>query len=826
MAIYNLRVEPARGRSAVYRYEYTLRLDNFSWEKNSKYDDFLYAENMNMPSFASDDSKKFWKACEEYERVNANTFRTIDFSLLTELSDEENIELATNFAKKLFGDKFVYSLAVHSKPSSKDNVTNIHCHIMFSERELDGIDRTEYEFFKRYNGKNPENGGCRKNKDWTSFSKLYYIRQTWEQMANDKLREKNLELISSKSLKDQRIDSLAEENYLKAELLDRPPVNLEKKYIDFTADTPERQKAVEFFEYAKKLKEMKEKSFRIKSENFEEENKKAKEKFLQNILVSEGKEYNSSDFDVSQQEREEYFNFENIFLKSIDNNILIDRREYRLKMIKAMTEQDIENRALKIVSKGEYPRNLNRLMELEELYSNLSDKSNFKFKEEKQKLEKYFSNLENDENFKSKVGAMMYKIKEKYKKEEFRIKEDLEFLRQNNFRDLHFENTPQNRVRTQEFYKQTVTYMSDLHIEKQKKDKEVNEYKEYLKKDIKLELYQSIKPESADKYVELLKWKEELENTKSLDDKIELAKRIKSRELGFKNFDIENNIKEKYEKELKARREHYKILRQDQDDIRGKISHSFLLLKELRKINAFDLVEKESLLLENSKNLQTKFDKFEYNIKLSILKEQHKNLFKEEFSAEEIPVKLSENEKQEYRESIVSRIRSLQEELNILVGQLKDKDLTTEELKTRILDKHTNGIYSRYKFEVNYYQNQISKGLSVPENYAMLKQVLQSITQIEKEYKVSTEQLQLEKQVINEANIKVSTQIYSVKEKLKVNHKILKALGKPKIKKVRPKKKSHSVKAGKLKVVNSGRIVINEEEKEREKMMEKWENEL
>ena len=49
---------------------------------------------------------------------------------------------------------------------------------------------------------------------------------------------------------------------------------------------------------------MKEKSFRIKSENFEEENKKAKEKFLQDILVSEGKEYNSSDFDVlSTRER-------------------------------------------------------------------------------------------------------------------------------------------------------------------------------------------------------------------------------------------------------------------------------------------------------------------------------------------------------------------------------------------------------------------------------------------------------------------------------------------------------------------------------------------
>ena len=41
MAIYNLRVEPDRGRSAVYRYEYTLRVNDFSWEKDSKYDDFL-----------------------------------------------------------------------------------------------------------------------------------------------------------------------------------------------------------------------------------------------------------------------------------------------------------------------------------------------------------------------------------------------------------------------------------------------------------------------------------------------------------------------------------------------------------------------------------------------------------------------------------------------------------------------------------------------------------------------------------------------------------------------------------------------------------------
>lgn len=210
MAIYNLRVEPDRGRSAVYRYEYILRVNNFSWEKDKKYDDFLYAENINMPSFASN-PKYFWECCELYERKNSNTFRTIDFSLPAELSEEENIELATSFAKNLFKDKFVYSLAIHSKPSSIENINNIHCHIMFSERELDGTDRPPELFFKRYNSKNPSLGGCKKDTTWTKYSVLYNIRETWEKIVNEKLEEHNFEKISSKSLFKQRLDSLCDE---------------------------------------------------------------------------------------------------------------------------------------------------------------------------------------------------------------------------------------------------------------------------------------------------------------------------------------------------------------------------------------------------------------------------------------------------------------------------------------------------------------------------------------------------------------------------------------------------------------------------------------
>ena len=117
--------------------------------------------------------------------------------------------------------------------------------------------RDSKEFFKRFNRKNPQLGGCEKTDEWTAYSKLYYIRQTWERIANEKLQEKGLEKISCRSLYAQRIDSLLEENYLKAELLDRPPIHLEKSY-DFCPDSNDKEKALEFLNYAKKIKEIKE----------------------------------------------------------------------------------------------------------------------------------------------------------------------------------------------------------------------------------------------------------------------------------------------------------------------------------------------------------------------------------------------------------------------------------------------------------------------------------------------------------------------------------------------------------------------------------------
>lgn len=652
MAIYNLRVEPDRGRSAVYRYEYTLRVNNFSWEKDSKYDDFLFGQNVNMPDFASEDPKLFWESCENYERANANTFRTIDFSLPTELSDEENIELAAKFAEELFGDKFVYSMAVHSKPSGVQSIQNIHCHIMFSERKLDGIERDSKEFFKRFNRKNPQLGGCEKTDEWTAYSKLYYIRQTWERIANEKLQEKGLEKISCRSLYAQRLDSLLEENYLKAELLDRPPIHLEKSYIDFCPDSNDKEKALEFFNYAKKIKEIKEKEFKLKCENFEEENTKARDRFLRGVCEIEGKEYVSSNFEVLRNQLKDTLNFQNIFVTSLENRVLLHKKEARIKQINSISDADIESRALNVLTHGEYSKKEDRFKELSAFEEKYPKKFNFQLEAEKEELQNYFKDLSSNEYFQNKLSNMKENIRDKYANEKEEILKDLKFLRNNNFRDFYLESSPQNYERSKIFLAETKEYIEDLKIQKEEIDAKVLAYKkEYLDKDIKQEIYAEMDSKIAERYNELNRMKEKLPSVESLDEHFNLEQKIFAENRHFRSFDMENNISEKVNEKFKEHREEYKKLRQEQDDIAGKLNLSFLMMRELKKVNKINLLEREEMLYDeyHIKSDSSYFERFKYNTKLSIFKDEYEKAFNKSSKLQPFNLpKLSENDRKEF----------------------------------------------------------------------------------------------------------------------------------------------------------------------------------
>lgn len=834
MAIYNLRMSPANGRSAVLKYKYISRTDDFSWEKNEKYDDFLYSENINMPLFAKNNPLSFWENVEKYERVDSNDFREIEFSLPAELSIEENIELSREFATKIFGNNFVYSLAVHSKKSSVDNTDNIHCHIMFSERELDGIERSEDKFFKRANSKIKENGGCKKNREWSKYSKLYEIRQTWEKTANEKLMPLGIS-ISAKSLKAQKIEAILENNFLKAEMLDRPPVNIDKNLIKFSTDEIKKEEALKFFEYASKIKKMKETTFKLKSENFEEENRKAKERFMKKCFEEEGIEFSPSVFDIQQKQQKKsdlQFNFENIFVKSVENKILTDQKEKRFKHINSITDKDINERALKILTKGKYQKNLKELEELTNFYNELPNKDTFEFKEKKNELEKYFNDLKNSKYFQDKLTATSKNIKYKYDSEKEKLLSELSYLRDNDYKDFYLEHTPKKYELSREIMKETKNYIENLKIEKEVADKDVKEYKStYLDIDIKKEIYQKIKPVAVEKYEELKKWQKELKTIADVNKKQELINKIFKRKLSLKNFDIKNNINELMSKELNKRRNKYKELRQIQDSITGKITHSCLMMKELKTLNEIKIIDKVTELQNNYNKLlnqeNEKLGRLEYNIESKKTTETFKRIFNSDSKLKEfiIPA-FTQEEMKDISQKLKSEIKEKLEENIKLRKLLADNSTTDEKLRIKIFDRNTNNLYSRQLKVIKYYKEQIEKGISVPENTIMLNQKKSEVEKLEKNFKITSEDLQTEKQIARSEQIEITSKIRTNNEKIDTLYKIIKELKiqRKRVNQIKINKNPEPHKSKKLRIMSSGRIVIDESEELRRNR--EWENSL
>lgn len=828
MAIFNISVQPDNNRSPVERYDYVLRIGKYSPEKNKdKYDDFLYGENINMPSFSQHDPRYFWECSEVYERINANLFRTIDFSLPYEFSDEENIELATKFAEKLFGENYVYSLAVHSKPSEDLNKRNIHCHIMFCERQLDGIEREEEHFFKQAYSKNPSQGGCKKSDEWNKYSKLYYIRQTLETMMNEKLKEKGIDLVSCKSLKVQREEAIAEGNFLKAEMLDREPINLKKEYIDYAPDSEEKSQAMDFFSYCKEIKRIKEKEFKLKSENFEEENLKARDRYYKSLYEKEGREYTPSYFDVEnqnedvQEEQNIEENLENMFAKSLDNHILLARKESRLKQIESMTDKDIESRALSILTKREYQKNLEKLVELTNIYVKLEDKSKFEYAKQKSELEQYFLGLKNNEFFMQKFEKMKENIKDKYLVEKEEILKDLEILRNNPFKDFYISNAIGNAERSRAILTNTLSNIEKLKLQKTEIDNKVKEYKENkLNIDFKEKVYRNLDPEIADKYLGLAIWKKEFEISRSLEDKLELSRRIKSTEYELRIFDLENNIKSKVQEEINTARSEYKELRQTQDDINGRLSYSYAILKKLKELKEINLVEKEKELKSEINNLDNKLDILEYNIKLDNFRRDYAKAFDKSPEVDNIKIKLSDIEKKEYKKVVQEKIENLKEEIDNLKLKLKPENLSDEDIKTQILDEYTNGEYSRDLSVLAYYRKRKENGLVV--SIANLRKVETRVDELEKMFTITPEDIELRKQVIREKNVEVKAQIKDKSKELSIQFKLLNKLRINNIRIPNIRRHRSGNYSPRLKVAKSGRIEFDDE-KEKRRRGNEWE---
>ncbi len=152
----------------------------------------------NLPPWAQHAPLLFWQAADAYERSNGTTYREMEIALPRELDAGQREELVRAFVAQEIGDKHAYQWAIHT-PLAADGKAQPHVHLMFSERQVDGIERDPEQYFKRYNSKNPEQGGARKGygahagqtlRRAERVEELKALRGRWQDMANTHLQQR------------------------------------------------------------------------------------------------------------------------------------------------------------------------------------------------------------------------------------------------------------------------------------------------------------------------------------------------------------------------------------------------------------------------------------------------------------------------------------------------------------------------------------------------------------------------------------------------------------------------------------------------------------
>ena len=194
MASYHFSVKSKNKGYALGHYLYISRLMQYEGIRKTSNETVEHIEpGRCMPSFVKDPIE-FWQAADTYERANAKAYIEYEIALPNEFTPEQRKTLIeTFFDKHIVPQQYPHSYAIHNVKSRLSGEDQPHCHIMFSLKADDGIERTAEQYFKRYNPKEPSKGGAKKiqlqdgHADYSTF--LIYIRKQWENHLNDALAQ-------------------------------------------------------------------------------------------------------------------------------------------------------------------------------------------------------------------------------------------------------------------------------------------------------------------------------------------------------------------------------------------------------------------------------------------------------------------------------------------------------------------------------------------------------------------------------------------------------------------------------------------------------------
>ncbi|MFX5015965.1 MobA/MobL family protein [Acinetobacter baumannii] len=194
MASYHFSVKSKNKGYAMGHYLYIARLMQYEQVRKNTNEVLEHVElGKCMPSWVKDPIE-FWQAADTYERANAKAYMEYEIALPNEFTPEQRKTLIeTFFDKHIVPQQYPHSYAIHNVKSRISGEDQPHCHLMFSLKANDGIERTAEQYFKRYNPKEPSKGGAKKiqlqdgHADYSTF--LIYIRKQWENHLNDALAQ-------------------------------------------------------------------------------------------------------------------------------------------------------------------------------------------------------------------------------------------------------------------------------------------------------------------------------------------------------------------------------------------------------------------------------------------------------------------------------------------------------------------------------------------------------------------------------------------------------------------------------------------------------------
>ena len=387
MAIFHLRMKKSKRGSKYIPPAAHLDYINRD-EKYGKKEDLLFKEVRNLPEEFGD-IKNFWKCAETYERKNSNLYRELEISLPREFTPEENKKIVDNFCENLFGKEYVYNYAIHN-PKSFDGDMQPHVHIMFFERKIDDIKRDKDKYFKRYNSKNIEKGGWRKDKKWNERSTLKNIRKEWETFLNFELEKKGIEKVSAKSLKDQKRDAENNNDYKKVYELNREVINIDGKIL-----------------------------YRKESELSDKEKVK-KRIFNKSRILKAGTDLMKKLLEKLKKLEREYENLKRDKIGDLENLEKLRGLEKSVRDIKKkMSKDKIENTVYNLMTDKKYYKFLNENKKIDRELKNTKEKNRIKYlkitKDKNLKnLESLRNQIQNDWKKKYIFDKRVENIREKY----------------------------------------------------------------------------------------------------------------------------------------------------------------------------------------------------------------------------------------------------------------------------------------------------------------------------------------------------------------------------------------------------------------------------